>query len=490
MDIYRTQMYRLFKEDLYMRKRVIMIFAGFTAAVSMIGTGFFVSGQLTSVYAAPWDEQEIISETEYGFPGAFDEAAADNTCISFSEGTTVIEDTMMKCHQETAIENSEDSVLILNRSYVTDSVLPMMTMDTGKSFILNSTVQSTSGGAVFAGLAVPAEEDAAPLAVYAYGSMIDAANNSNGIYTELLSSAYVYGSHVIGADAGIESNTYGSIIIGSTKDAEENEALQTVLSEHPGPVIESGADTKSIVESNRNAIVITSTNDPDFAELDGFSESILAQTAARVTIRNSEIRTVKPASRSARWQQEETEYMKHTKGSVILVKSTNADISVENCTIEAYKNGNILQTVLGDDDPEYLMLVSDGEEVPGIHVSFAAMELNGNIVHEDYQRDLNLELSAVTWNGAANEYDVQHWNQVAEEEEFEDLCVDDSYETHHGISISLQDGSVWNVTEESVLSRLTVGEGCTVNGVITVDGETAAAQEGEFTGNILVSPAE
>ena len=136
------------------------------------------------------------------------------------------------------------------------------------------------------------------------------------------------------------------------------------------------------------------------------------------------------------------------------------------------------------------MLVSDGEEVPGIHVSFAAMELNGNIVHEDYQRDLNLELSAVTWNGAANEYDFQHWNQVAEEEEFEDLCVDDSYETHHGISLSLQDGSVWNVTEESVLSQLTVGEGCTVNGVITVDGEAAAAQTGEFTGNIVVSPAE
>ena len=81
-------------------------------------------------------------------------------------------------------------------------------------------------------------------------------------------------------------------------------------------------------------------------------------------------------------------------------------------------------------------------------------------------------------------------NEALEEEEFEDLCVDDSYETHHGISLSLQDGSVWNVTEESVLSRLTVGEGCTVNGVITVDGETAAAQEGEFTGNIVVSPAE
>jgi len=470
-----------------MKKNMLKSFAGFSAAMIMICAGIAVSGQ-TVVFAAPWDEQDAITETEYGFPGVFDEAAADDTCISFSEGTMVIEDAMMKCHQETAIENSEDSVLILNRSYVTDSVLPMMTMDTGKSFILNSTVQSTSGGAVFAGLAVPPDEEGTELAVYAYGSVIDAENNSNGIYTELLSNAYVYGSHVMGADAGIESNTYGSITIGSLKDAEDNEALLAVLAEHPGPASESGADTGSIVESNRNAIVISSTNDPDFAELDGLSENILAQSAAQVTIRNSQIMTVKPASRSARWQQDETEYMKHTKGSVILVKSTNADISVENCTIEAYKNGNILQTVLGDDDPEYLMLVSGGEEVPGIRASFTAMELNGNIVHEDYQRDLAVELSAVTWNGAANEYDVQHWNQAAEEEGFEDLCVDDSYDTHHGLSISLQDGSVWNVTEESVLSHLVIGEGCMVNGVITVDGEEVMAGAGEFTGVILVSP--
>ncbi|MDD6023458.1 MAG: hypothetical protein PUC06_04340, partial [Oscillospiraceae bacterium] len=55
------------------------------------------------------------------------------------------------------------------------------------------------------------------------------------------------------------------------------------------------------------------------------------------------------------------------------------------------------------------------------------------------------------------------------------------------VSLTLEDGSVWTVTGTSYLSALTIGEGCTVNGTITVDGQTVSAP-GSYTGNIVVNP--
>ena len=50
------------------------------------------------------------------------------------------------------------------------------------------------------------------------------------------------------------------------------------------------------------------------------------------------------------------------------------------------------------------------------------------------------------------------------------------------------DNAVWNVTGTSYLTRLEIGEGSAVNGVLTVDGETVEAAPGVYTGHILVTP--
>ena len=48
----------------------------------------------------------------------------------------------------------------------------------------------------------------------------------------------------------------------------------------------------------------------------------------------------------------------------------------------------------------------------------------------------------------------------------------------YGLSLTLANGSIWNVTETSYLTELVVGDGCTVNGVIT-----------EVDGGFMVEPA-
>ena len=54
------------------------------------------------------------------------------------------------------------------------------------------------------------------------------------------------------------------------------------------------------------------------------------------------------------------------------------------------------------------------------------------------------------------------------------------------VKLTLESGSVWTVTGTSYLSALTVGEGCSVVGTVTVNGEVVTGP-GTYTGNIVVT---
>ena len=432
---------------------------------------------------------ETEAQASYGYQGTYDEAAADNECLVIFEGTEILDGVMKNCHQETAVQNSEDSVLIINNSFVKDSVLPIVTMDTAKCYIIGSTVESTSGGAVFAGLAVEPEEGTLPLSTYFYGSKINALNTGSALYNELFCDSYIYGSLVTGSQVGVESETFGSITVGSLKDGEGQAEIAAVLSDLG---VQNEEDAGSVIESGRNAIILNSSNNPDFTELDGMSEEALYAMSTQVSIRNAEVRTVKLSQSGMRFQAADTPYTDHCKGSVVLIKSTNADITIEDSLIESYKRGTgyIFQSVLGDDD-EYIMSVADKEEAPGINISVASSELAGGISHEDYQRDMRVVLTDVSWTGSANEFTAEQWNAAAEEEGFEECIYDDSYETHHGLSIALKGASSWTVTEPGTISCFTMEDGCTVEGAVSVNGEAVELVPGEvYEGEILVAPAE
>ena len=56
---------------------------------------------------------------------------------------------------------------------------------------------------------------------------------------------------------------------------------------------------------------------------------------------------------------------------------------------------------------------------------------------------------------------------------------------NNGVIVVLKPGAVWNVTGTSYLSSLTIEEGATLSGQITVNGQTVAA--GTYTGAITVT---
>ena len=61
------------------------------------------------------------------------------------------------------------------------------------------------------------------------------------------------------------------------------------------------------------------------------------------------------------------------------------------------------------------------------------------------------------------------------------------YNGDNAVEVTLEPGSVWNVTGEGVITSLTVKEGAALNGQVTVDGETVIPQAGKtYTGAIVV----
>ena len=59
------------------------------------------------------------------------------------------------------------------------------------------------------------------------------------------------------------------------------------------------------------------------------------------------------------------------------------------------------------------------------------------------------------------------------------------------VEVTLEAGSVWNVTKAGTITSLTVNEGAVLNGAVTVDGETVVPEPGRvYTGTIVVDAAK
>ncbi len=153
-----------------------------------------------------------------------------------------------------------------------------------------------------------------------------------------------------------------------------------------------------------------------------------------------------------------------------------------------------------------------GGDSVGYSISMKDMDVEGDIIHDDYQRKMFVTLDGTTLTGAVNFYTCEEYNQrfadyidsvwadveaskAAWEAENgagssllgtkESLlsgyfAMDESYDAAKtGIELTLENGAVWNVTGVSTLSALIIGDGCVVNGTITENPD----------GTITVSPA-
>ena len=210
-------------------------------------------------------------------------------------------------------------------------------------------------------------------------------------------------------------------------------------------------------------------------------------------------------------------YIEYTEGDVILVRGTNAEITLDNVTIQS-SNGVLIHSVLNNDTSSPAQ--EPGTDPVGTFVTLSNMTVTGDILDEDYERPMDIVLTDTTLNGRivsgtcdawtdfwlacdyAEDYTIGLASNTFGSEAPLDAFVhtftmnDDgtyeisSYSDEKGTSLTLAAGSVWNVTGGSSLTLLVIEEGAELNGNLFVDGELVDPRPGRYEGQITLTAAD
>jgi len=183
-------------------------------------------------------------------------------------------------------------------------------------------------------------------------------------------------------------------------------------------------------------------------------------------------------------------------GADFLVKSHVANIHLTRCTAESY-SGVLLLTAVNSDSMGVYALKTHDMTGKGTVLTLTDCSIVGDIRAFDYQRSCAAALEDTVWSGAFVTWDKAEWDAA-----WSDACAEDpkcywllDAETYNTgtesvTSLTVDAGSVWNVTGASDMDSLTVEPGGVVNGTVTVDGAlTDVSAGGSWTGEIVVTPS-
>ena len=187
-------------------------------------------------------------------------------------------------------------------------------------------------------------------------------------------------------------------------------------------------------------------------------------------------------------------YNRNLYGSLILVRSMNADYTLDN-TDARTSNGVLLQTVVTYDPPmaSGYLAVGEGEsdDIPGVNVTFLNGSYTGDILHQDYQRRMSVTVGENgVLNGAVVSGTWQGWLDLWSEETLLGVLKEDGYDEvpfasetwasdvqenliraddtpyadteNLGADVTVKAGGTWVVTGTSTLSSLTLEPGAVV----------------------------
>ena len=451
---------------------------------------------------------EAAVTSPYGFSGS-GSALTPSGGVNLASGEQVVENQAILSVGRSAVQNAGSSDITVRDSVIVgvdpDPTQPLagnpgnllvagnvrttLALSQGHAYYVNSTILSSNWAALSTDGAVPVQnEGEEELSLYAYGTLARTMEGGYGAYSDLFCNLYLYGSDIEAAEIGIISGTYGKVVVDTIAAGEADANMAAHLTDADRDA-QPDKNLGSVVAGGRNAIMIHSVNLPPYWEYEGYSQAELPLYSTPVIVNSSTLRTDLDLDMGVEYPGQKQAYIDHTAGSVILVKSTNAEIEITDSELiaDARGTGAILQTVFNN-DTMFMNAVPDGEQYPGVTAALNDVNAVGDVIHEDYQRDLTLTLSATSYAGAVNGYDCEHWNAVAAAEGFTDYALDASYATPHGVRVVLEDGSSWVVTGESTLASLTISEGCTFSGSMTVDGVPVDIAPGEYAGDIVLLP--
>lgn len=310
------------------------------------------------------------------------------------------------------------------------------------------------------------------LDLYAYNTEGIAEHGGYSTYADTNCRVWLYGSRLTAAEIGCIISKNGQIHSDNSDNAPEE-----VMQYHEGKPV----SVDSSIIGGRNAVMIHA---PDM-----MGQGLMAADCGSFYAKNTTLATDNDL-RSTKDYNDYGEavgaYIDYVSGDVFLIRSTSADIQLKNVQMDSY-NGVLVHTVLNADSMGNFLAAGDGEQVKPVAVTMEDMDVTGDILHEDYQRQMTVDLKNTTLTGNLVSGTVDSWNQRWASYGEVNWVVDDSFDADYGIALTVGDGAVWKVTGESSLRSLTVSEGGAVQGDITLDGAPLTPEPGQtYTGDIQV----
>lgn len=311
------------------------------------------------------------------------------------------------------------------------------------------------------------------LDLYAYNTEGIAENGGYSTYADTNCRVWLYGSRLTAAEIGCIISKNGQI-----HSYDSHSAPEDVMQYHEGREV----SVDSSIVGGRNAVMIHAPDMMGQGLMAADCGTFYAENTALAT--DNDLRSTKDYND---YGEAVGAYIDDVSGDIFLIRSTSADIQLKNVTMDSY-NGVLVHTVLNADSMGNFLAAGDGEQVNPVAVSMEDMDVTGDILHEDYQRQMTVDLEHTTLTGKLVSGTMDSWNRQWADYGEVNWVVDDSYDADYGIALTVGDGAVWNVTGDSSLKSLTVMEGGTVQGDITLDGKPLTPEPGKtYTGNIQVT---
>lgn len=342
---------------------------------------------------------------------------------------------------------------------------------------------------------------------YSYNSTARAVNGGYGIYADNGCYDYMYGTSLLGAEMGVIIAGGGEVHVYSTDEA-SGEMLDMMRTVEPTEGV------RSQILANRTGVMIHSPDESGSGDNGKTTASIFTASGTDFVMTDD---------MNAYWEKDAFydgsswepdyqdyaekydvsvgEYIDFIRGAAILVKSTSANITLddvsflcENGTSEG-NNTILMSAVNSDSHGRWVKASQDSSIIQGTVADISNSEISGDIKNYDYQRKMTVNLDNVQWTGAYKTWDKETWDAAWTDEcKAAEKCLwildAENYNVEtQGSILTLANGSVWTVTEESELISLTIDDSSSIVGTMTVDGVETAIAAGTYEGVIVLSPA-
>ena len=358
---------------------------------------------------------------------------------------------------------SQLSDLICVDSRIVNHSTRAMLLMGGDVWFLNSIAVTDSWGAL--------SYDNTATTMYVVNSRAENTGTAYAIYDAAGCTAHIYGSQVISGGTGITVCRDATLTVDKLAAADAA-ATDPYTGTDDLLTPKATADGKSIVVGYAYPIKIhADMSGPDSVASAYLKDTYLSSQAEDVKLLNGEEPVLEGSGGGSIGSSAMNALVNEFQsGEIVEIACHNGKVEFDNCELNS-RTGVLVHSFFSYDPMASGIYPIDGAEYAGDEVVLKNMSAQGDILHDDYMRKMTVSLENAELTGKVTGQTLTGWNNygraqieaIGGDEEDETLVIhDETYETLWGVRMSMDAGSVWNVTGTSQLYSFTMEDGAQV----------------------------